>query len=242
MQTIACIKWGALYPPDYVNRLRRAVARHVVRPTRFVLFTDDAGGLEPGVEARPIPPIALSEGLRPGPWRKLALWSRDLGLDGDVLYLDLDVVVTGGLDALFDYEPGKLCIIRNWTQKRDGVGNSSVMRFPAGGAPHLLEDFERDAVRMSFHFDNEQIYVTRECRLPTAFWPEAWCPSFKHDLLPRFPLNLWKEASLPSAARVVVFTGHPRPHEALVGRWPAPWHKKLYKTLRPVTWLKEVWA
>jgi hypothetical protein len=144
MQTVACIKWGTAFPADYANRLYRGVMRHVVRPTQFVIFTDDATGLDPGIKVLPIPPINLpATGLREGPWRKLALWSRDLGVEGDVLFLDLDVVVTGPLDVFFDYEPGKLCLIRNWTQLNDGIGNSSVMRFPAGGAPHLVDDFEQ---------------------------------------------------------------------------------------------------
>jgi hypothetical protein len=243
MQTVACIKWGTAYPAYYVNRLYRGVTRHVRRPTRFVIFTDDATGLETGVEVRAIPNIRLPEnGLRRGPWRKLALWSRDLGVTGDILFLDLDVVITGPLDDFFDYERGKLCLIKNWTQEDDGIGNSSVMRFPAGGAPHLIDDFEKDAVRMSFHYTNEQMYVTRESKLPTVFWPRDWCVSFKYKLVPRFPLNWWSDIPLPKEARIVVFTGNPRPHEALQGKWPAPWYKKHYKMIRPVAWLKDHWV
>jgi hypothetical protein len=243
MQTIVCMKWGAAYPADYANRLYRAAMRNVARPTRFVCFTDDPAGLATGIETRPIPPIDLpANGMRRGPWRKLALWSRDLGgLDGDLLFLDLDLVITGPLDAFFDYEPGCLCLIRNWTQTRQEVGNSSVMRFRTGSAPHLVDDFERDAVAMSFRYTNEQIYLTRESRLPIRFWPPAWCPSFKHTLKPRWPLNLVKTAALPADARIVVFTGHPRPDEALRGEWPAPWYKKTYKTIRPVAWLADHW-
>ena len=51
MQTVACIKWGTLFPSDYVNRLYRGVTRHVTRPTRFICFTDDAKGLESGIDA-----------------------------------------------------------------------------------------------------------------------------------------------------------------------------------------------
>jgi hypothetical protein len=243
-QTVICMKWGSAYPADYVNRLYRGVMRNVARPTRFVCFTDDAAGLDRGIEAKPMPAIALPEsGLRPGPWRKLGLWARDLGgLEGDVLFLDLDVVVTGSLDALFDFEPGCLCLIRNWTQMRDGIGNSSVMRFRVGSAPHLVEDFERDAVAMSFRYVNEQTYATREARLPLRFWPPQWCPSFKHGLMPRWPTNLVRAApSPPPDCRIAVFTGHPRPHEAARGAWPAPWYKKLYKSIRPVPWLAEHW-
>ncbi len=166
MQTVICIRWGDEYGADYVNRLYRAVMRNVERPTRFVAFTDPVEGLDAGIEAKPIPPIRLPAGLKPGPWRKLALWAPDLGgLETDVLFLDLDILVTGPLDPLFDHEPGQLVLVRNPTQgRRDGIGNSSVMRFRAGSAPHLVSTFEADAVRLSYRFDNEQIYVTKEAR------------------------------------------------------------------------------
>ena len=60
--------------------------------------------------------------------------------------------------------------------------------------------------------------------------------------MPRFPRNLWAEVPKPLNARIVVFTGHPRPHEAATGEWPAPWYKKHYKSLRPVRWLADEWS
>jgi hypothetical protein len=236
------MRWGTVYGPDYVNRLHRGVMRNVLRPTRFVVFTDDEAGLDPGIEARPIPPIRLAAGLKPGPWRKLALWSENLGeLSGPVLFLDLDVVITGPLDAFFDYEPGKLGLIRNWTQAKDGIGNSSVMRFTVGSAAHLVPEFERGGAPLTYAFDNEQIYVTKRAGLPIAFWPADWCRSFKHELLPPWPARLYRPASLAPDTRIAVFTGEPRPHNALVGHWPAHWYKKFYKTLRPVPWLHDHW-
>ncbi len=241
-QTVICMKWGSLYGPDYVNRLHRGVSRNVTRPTRFVVFTDDTSNLDPRIEVEPIPPVRLALGLKPGPWRKLALWSRQLGsLSGPVLFLDLDVVITGPLDAFFDHEPGKLGLIRNWTQAEDGIGNSSVMRFEVGSAPHLLDGFERGGAALTYQTDNEQIFVTRNANLPTMFWPEAWCRSFKHELLPAWPRRLFRPAALMPGTRIAVFTGDPRPHDAAIGRWPARWYKKSYKSLRPVPWLAEHW-
>lgn len=240
MQTIVCMRWGDRFPVDYVNRLYRGAMRNVSRPTRFIAFTDDPTGMDAGIEPREIPPIKLpATGLGGSPWRKLALWSRDIGVEGDMLFLDLDVVVVGSLDAFFDYEPGKLAIIRDWGTR--DAGNSSVMRLPAGGAPHLVDRFEEAPLEKRRLYSNEQVYLSRESGLPSVFWPEAWCPGFKAMMLPRFPANLVKSVEIPPGARVVVFTGHPRPHEALKGEWPAPWWKKTYKSVRPVTWLKEHW-
>ena len=214
--------------------------RNVTRPTRFIAFTDDPAGLDPGVEARPIPPIKLPKtGLGGSPWRKLALWSRDLGVEGDILFFDLDVVIVGPLDALFDYHPGELAIIRDWGNK--DCGNSSVMRFPAGGAPHLIERFEAAPLEMRRLYSNEQVFLSRESGLPPVYWPAEWCPGFKATMMPHFPLNHFKGVEVPPGARAVVFTGHPRPHEAAEGKWPAPWYKRPYKSLRPVAWLNDHW-
>ena len=137
--------------------------RNVSRPTRFIAFTDDPSGLDSDVEARPIPPIKLpATGLGGSPWRKLALWSRDIGVEGDILFMDLDVVVVGPLDDLFDYQPGKFAIVRDWGTK--DCGNSSVMRFPAGGAPHLVDRFEAAPLEKRRLYSNEQVYLSREVR------------------------------------------------------------------------------
>ncbi len=155
--------------------------RNVTRPTRFIAFTDDPTGLEPGVEARPIPPIKLPiTGLGGSPWRKLALWSRDIGLEGDILFLDLDVVVVGPLDPFFDVEPGKLAIVRDWGSKNSG--NSSVMRFPAGGAPHLVDNFEKAPLEMRRLYSNEQVYLTRRVRTANRLLAAGVVPEFQsHD-------------------------------------------------------------
>jgi hypothetical protein len=60
-------------------------------------------------------------------------------------------------------------------------------------------------------------------------------------MLPPFPLNHFRDVKLPEGARVVVFTGRPRPHEAVKGEWPARGWKKIYKRVRPVGWLDAHW-
>ena len=99
MQTVICIKWGTRYGSDYVNRLFSMVKRNTKNPTRFVCFTDDATGVDQGVEIRPLPSINIPDHVSWTPWRKLSLWQNPLeDLSGDLLFLDLDLVVTGNLD------------------------------------------------------------------------------------------------------------------------------------------------
>ena len=110
---ILTMKWGTLYSAADVNRLARQVRRHLARPHRFICFTDDAAGLEAGVEAMPLPELGLPAGHSDTRWRKLALFRRDLGgLSGTALFLDLDLVVVDDLEPFFAL-PGSFRIIRD---------------------------------------------------------------------------------------------------------------------------------
>ena len=242
VQTVICMRWGN-WPVEDVNILFRSVCRNTERPTRFIVLTDDASSLDDGIETRPLPTIPFwnQTGMYGGPgWNKLALWAKEIGITGEVLYLDLDVVITGNIDAFFDFHPGEFCIIRNWTEKFSKIGNSSIMKFVAGSAPYIVDKFAEDPIRYSHDFVNEQIFVTKNHKGPIYFWPKEWCPSFKKNLLPPFPIRLWKEAPLPAEAKMVVFTGEPRPRNAALGKWPAkPGRSQFTRRLTPVTWLKK---
>lgn len=87
--TVVCLKWGNMYDASYVNKLLNGLRRFDIGETpfmrRFVCFTDDASGLAAGVEARPL----FDSGLK-GWWPKASLFSSSAGLDGRVMYIDLD--------------------------------------------------------------------------------------------------------------------------------------------------------
>lgn len=73
--TVACVRWGDKYGPEYVERLAFGVRRNLSRRYGFVCFTDDVTALNGmvGVEARP-----LGEGCKGwrGWWHKAFLFSR----------------------------------------------------------------------------------------------------------------------------------------------------------------------
>jgi hypothetical protein len=243
MQTIVCMKWGTRYPAAYVNRLWSAIKRNTRHPTRLVCYTDDPSGVAEDVESLPIPSLVLPEKVANLPWRKMVLWAKDLpGLSGDVLFLDLDIVITGSLDEMFNYAPDStFCVIENWTQMGSGVGNTSCFRFRVGAHPYLFERMRDDGAAVISEFRIEQQFISAVITEKT-FWPAPWCASFKHSLLPKWPLNFVRSAPLPADAKVVCFPGKPDPDEARDGRWPAPWYKKVYKHVRPTPWIAEHWS
>lgn len=241
-RNIVCIKWGTAYGADYVNRLARAVARHLTPPYRFICFTDAPHGLDPGIEARPIPPITVPAAFDHRPWRKISLWTAPLAdVTGTALFLDLDTVVTGPLDGFFTFAPGRFCIVENPTKKGRGIGNSSVYRWRIGAHTHLYADYLRDPAAIHARYKISQEYISAEIGGVT-FWPPGWVAMFKRDCLPPLPQRLWQAPRLPDAARVVIFPGRPNPDDALIGHWPEKlWYKRLYKRLRPSPWIAAHW-
>lgn len=242
VQTVICAKWGTRYSATYVDTLWSMIQRNTRRATRLVCFTDDPSGLRPEVEALSIPEFGIPARKRKSTWRKLAFWSQDLaGVSGDVLFLDLDIVITGSIDEFFDFEPAAtFCVIENWTQMGRRIGNTSAYRFRVGAHDYLCRRFEDDPEAVLKAYPNSQTYISRTVS-EMAFWPREWCLSFKHSLVPLWPLNFLKPPALPASARIVCFTGKPDPPEARDGVWPCKWHERLYKHVRPTPWINQHW-
>ncbi len=242
MQTVVCMRWGDRFPVDYVNRLYRGVMRNVARPTRFVASPTTRAASTPASSPATIPPIKLpATGLGGSPWRKLALWSPAHRPDRRPAVprprrrrrrrASTPSSTTNPASSPSSAIPAR--------------GTPAIPRScgsPPAAAPHLVERFEARPAGQS----GGSIPTSRSISAasPVCRWysgPKDWAPSFKAMMLPRFPLNHFQNVTLPEGARVVVFTGHPRPHEALRGEWPARGWKKIYKRVRPVAWLDAHW-
>lgn len=243
---IVCMKWGTLYGPEYANRLYAMVARNLHRPFRFVCFTDDPTGLRGEIEALELPPIQIDPPYENTPWKKLALYNPTLGdLVGPALFFDLDIVITGPIDKFFEYH-GEYCVIHNWTQPKQINGNTSVFRFNIGAHSDIISLFQSkptqywvDTCRIEQTFLSQQL--RRQGKL--VYWPSGWCVSFKVHCLPggwKFPrilLNWFMPSKLPEGASICVFHGRPNPDDALAGKWPGKW----YKRMRAATWIADYW-
>ena len=170
-QTVICIKWGTRYGADYVNRLASMIRRNTARPTRLICFTDDAKRHRPVRDDRAAAADYpnIPERVRWTGWRKLSLWQYPLpDLEGDVLFFDLDVVITGSIDEFFDFEPGRFAVAENWSEMGQNIGNTTVYRFPAGKMSHIYDDFNRDPEARS----RASIAMSRSI-FPAK--PPTWC-------------------------------------------------------------------
>lgn len=241
---VICIKWGTKYGPHYVNNLYAMARRHLSGDFRFVCLTDDTQGIRGEVECFAIPPLDIrpeAAGVNDRAWRKLTTLSRDLpdayGLHGTALFLDLDVVVVGPLDDFFT-RPGAFLIIKDYRRSWRVTGNSSVYRFELGAHADVLEHFRAHETALRKTFRNEQAYLSdylhQQGKL--AYWPQAWCPSFKYHGIPLWPTNYWRPPFIPEGARVMVFHGECNPPDALAGR-----RNRRFRYIRPARWVSEHW-
>ena len=191
-----CIKWGTAYGPEYINRLYSGVRRNLSVPVRFFCMTEIREGLHPDIEV-----LDLSDEL----WldemnavlaklnyyfemRKVSLFSPGLNpdLDGPLLGFDLDVAITGPLDPLLAFAPGKVIMRHDWNRAWRGFdgGHGSVFRLDPSLHGWLYETLAADPAGETERVGGEeQLYTSSVAQRHGAFSyiPPGWIASFKHD-------------------------------------------------------------
>lgn len=177
---ILCLKHGDKYSSDYVNTLYNMVIRNCTIPFEFVCLTDNSADINPNITILPLP-----KDLQ-GWWCKPYMFSTELPLDGVILYIDLDVVISGNIDKLFTYEPNRWCVIRDFTRAmrpKWNKYNSSIVRFRKGQLSHVWEKFKenKSSIQKRLFGDQDWLFeATRETQ--AQFWPDSWILSWKWEV------------------------------------------------------------
>lgn len=199
MITVLCVlRSGGVYTPEWVTRLRDAVARNLTLPHQFVCLSDVA-----------VPAVGTVRLRHDWPrwWAKVEMfapWNEGLGR---VLYLDLDTVITGNIDDFADYD-GQACITRDFNF---GCPSQSVLNFAPGSMRHLWDAFVSapdawmaDGDKMiAPHFGDQVLMTKVHGDRPIGFWQDripGQLVSYKNDC----------RAGLPSNARIVCLHGKPK--------------------------------
>ena len=219
---VICLKHGIKYNHEYVNNLYSMVSRNLTVDYRFICFTEDSKNINSSIEIRPLPDLPVK-----GWWYKPSFFNTNLGLDGTVLFLDLDIVIFRNIDKLFDYEPDKLCIIRDFNRyriKNYQKCNSSVFRFNTGDFSEIYDKFIRDTkyIMKRYLGDQDWIFSCIQKETGYAYWPDEWIQSYKWEMRGR-PTMIQRgdgnkdfvtpgEPKIQDETAVAVFHGHPNPH------------------------------
>jgi hypothetical protein len=254
---IICIQWGTAYAAQDINNLYSMIRRNTSRSIHFHLFSNEPpAGLLSEVDVHPEPGLHVPAEFNKYNYRKeVGLCDENLaGLSGKrVFFFDLDVLITGNLDALFSYPKNdQFYIINDWNTNGDHVGQATCYSFVVGTLSFIKEAFEADPEPALKQFGTaSQEYLSAKVieRLgPLNFWPEEWFQSFRYHCLPSPLLRHFKVPAHPKEqTKVLAFHGHPDIHDAINGQWPDKakhrWKiwKKLYKRCRPTPWVEEYW-
>ena len=236
---VICMKWGDKFGPEYVNNLYYMVEKNLTIPHRFVCFTDNAEGLDEGIEARPLPELN-DDGLPEKAWKKLGLFTEKLAdLEGTALFLDLDIVIRENIDEFFKVE-GDFLIIKDWDFPNDIIGNSSVFRFEVNKYPHIIPNFYKEGKDIRKRYKNEQAFLSHQMydKGVLKYWDKKWCVSFKRNCLRPFPLNFFQTPKDPTEAKILVFHGRPTPEQAYKGFMG----KGGFRYVKPTKWLDKYWS
>ena len=202
MLTVACVlRSGGIYTPEWPQRLQRQVEANLSQDHNFVCLSD--------MEVEGVETIGLRHDW-PGWWSKIELFEPGL-FGGPVLYLDLDCVVVGRLDDLFDYDGFTMCS----DFLRPQYKNSSVMAWHK--PMHRLYDaFRPNPAGWMQKYDRQrpqgrigdQAFIEDHAGDIDVFLAGK-VVSYKKDC----------KASKPKHASVVAFHGRPKPDA--VGGWVA---------------------
>lgn len=240
MLDVVCWKWKpapgyrSQFGPETVNVLRRMVARNLSMPHRFSCITDDPRGIDPEVRVIPLwdtfANIPSPSGAHnPSCYRRLRMFSAEASeLIGErIVSLDLDTVVTGALDQLFDREDDFVIWGGHAAQPQQRVPwcwyNGSFMMLRAGTRQQVWSRFNPVTSPREAHAANargsDQGWIAYCLGQGEKMWTAAdGVYSFRSHIIPA-------KGALPADARLVAFHGK---HD--------PW---LEETQRMALWIRE---
>jgi hypothetical protein len=201
------------YGPEDVFIHKRMVERHI--DARYVCVTDNPKAL-PGVETIPLEYATHVPGTR---FAKLMLFRKGVGIGDQVLYLDLDCVITGSLEPLIKSEDLVLWRNPNFGVPMRARYNTSIMLITADSRPELYDRFDpkRTPDDLAQRWGGtDQAWLSEQASPDEAHWTAAdgvYGAGRLKDIAPGVG------TALPDNARIVFFPGNRQP-KGEIGRHP----------------------
>jgi hypothetical protein len=234
--TIVTWIWGDKFNTADVAKLAAGVRRHLKQPHRFLCMVDRLEGREPieGVGYRLI--VNSGDLLKvKGCFARLRIFDpqwqflREIAPDDIIVNIDLDTVITGLLDPLFD-RPEPFVIMQDGNAHNPCPFNGSMQMLRAGYRPDVWTDFSLEAAAKTkfYEFPDDQGWLWD--RIPDAagwkcgdssgvyvFRKPGW-PGWDSKNPAQF------DNDLPAGARLVTFSG-----------WRSP------EKFQNIGWVKDHW-
>ena len=208
--TIACVLYQGedvpahslgIFTPEWVDRLYRGIKRNTSREFRFVCFVDRDYEFTEPVESKK---LTL-------PYRNMFSLLEPFREDmGRVVFMGLDTIITGNIDALLDYDGPFAMLTDPYYPERPCSG---VMCFPY--MPEIWADVEANHAKHAqdatmFGFPSDMIYLAKHKSERIDHYVDG-IYSYKAHIKPN--------PELLEKARIVYFHGKEKPHELAGLEW-----------------------
>ena len=177
MKSFVCVCTGNKYGTEYVDKLYNMASRHA-SDFKFFVITDARKNWHSQINQIVVEPVF------PTWWNKIHMFRDDIGLEGRVLFMDLDVVIFRNIDQFWDFEGDAFVIIQDFNRCRIPnyhVRNSSVMKFVAGQEVHIWNEFVANPQAVMKKFRGDQDYMTAKYK-DGPVWPREWVMSYKWEI------------------------------------------------------------
>ena len=217
MLNFACVYYGDKYTFSYVKNLYNMVKRNLTTPHRFICFTDNTvihkqrDFKDKDIEFRQFKRHDFN-----GWFNKLQLFSPDSNLEGNTLYMDLDVVIMKNIECFGYIGEDKNFVGMNDFNPTSGLFNSSIMRFNNKYHSVIWEQYlKRRTEFNSSHGDQEIISSLIKSHKDTISFPDEWTQSYKWLNRNGDRYHISKQTYEQDLnAKVCVFHGSPNPHDS----------------------------
>lgn len=205
--TITTWLWGDKYSQSDVAKLHGGLTRHLRQKFRFILFSSLPCN-PPNVERHHIWDTNLT--TTKGCFVRLRMFDPAFQekhkITGRLVCIDLDTVITGHLDPLFN-RPEPFVILQGANSVNPCPYCGALMMVRAGAHAELWNDFSLDAVaQIPFHeFPDDQGWIWH--KIPNAAGWKCGENGVYAFHKPGWPNDLNSNHALPRDARLVTFNG-----------------------------------
>ncbi|NJN00168.1 MAG: hypothetical protein HC793_00320 [Aquincola sp.] len=233
--SVVCWKWVPVngyrshFTFEHVNTLQRMVERHLKMPHEFVCITDNWKEINSAVRVIPLWKDHASlqsphGGYNPSCYRRLKLFSQEAAelVGPRMVSLDLDTVVVGDLDPLWDRSED---VVFWGDSSRTTPYNGSMWLLRAGSRTQVWDEFHpevspRLAKGKGFH-GSDQAWMSYILPGEPRWTAEDGVLSYRCHI---------KQGGyrLPKGSRIVFFNGHTDPWSP-VARRNCPWIDDYYR-------------
>lgn len=220
----ACVIHGSAYDWIYVDKLYSMLNRNISRGIRLHVWTETERSVPQPYVKHDLQAWSGIGGPRKSWWYKMQMFDSDR-FHGRLLYFDLDVIILENIDWMLELDTRYFWACRDfryhWRGEWSGI-NSSVMVWHTGMMGHVWKDFSAQNIHaIAKRFQGDQDYLNsvignQSRRYLDQDLIKSWRWEIKDggmDFRKKVYKNPNAGSIVPANTHVMVFHGHPKPHE-----------------------------